>query len=103
MAELGVSRFNLILASIAKAHGQEAVLAFSLADWGAPLMAINQYRRHALECLCIADENMTSSENRMLLVGMAEAWLVLARRAEQNASAEILLETTSPPLAATAA
>jgi hypothetical protein len=103
MAELGVSRFNLILASIAKAHGQEAVLAFSLADWGAPLMAINQYRRHALECLCIADENMTSPENRMLLVGMAQAWLVLARRAEQNASAEILLETTSPHLAARAA
>ena len=103
MAVLGVSIFNLILASIAKAHGQEAVLAFSIADWGAPLMAINQYRRHALECLCIADENMTSPENRMLLVGMAQAWLVLARRAEQNASAEILLETTSPPLAATAA
>jgi hypothetical protein len=41
-----------------------------------------------LECLCIADENMTSPENRMLLVGMAQAWLV---------------ETTSPPLAATAA
>ena len=39
----------------------------------------------------------------MLLVGMAQAWLVLARRAEQNASAEILLETTSAPLAATAA
>jgi hypothetical protein len=66
-------------------------------------MAIHQYRRHALECLRIADENMTSPENRMLLVGMAQAWLVLARRAEQNASAEILLETTSPPLAATAA
>jgi hypothetical protein len=46
---------------------------------------------------------LTSPENRMLLVGMAQAWLVLARRAEQNASAEILLETTSPPLAATAA
>jgi hypothetical protein len=65
-------------------------------------MAINEYRRHALECLCIADENTTSLENRMLLVGMAQAWLKLARRAEQNPSAEILWQTTSPPLAATA-
>jgi hypothetical protein len=38
----------------------------------------------------------------MLLVGMAQAWLKLARRAEQNPSAEILWQTTSPPLAATA-
>ena len=26
-------------------------------------MAIHEYRRHALECLCIADENLTSPEN----------------------------------------
>jgi hypothetical protein len=65
-------------------------------------MAIHEYRRHALECLCIADENTTSPKNRMLLVGMAQAWLKLARRAEQNPSAEILWQTTSPPLAATA-
>jgi hypothetical protein len=64
-------------------------------------MAIHEYRRHALECLCIADENTTSPKNRMLLVGMAQAWLKLARRAEQNPSAEILWQTTSPPLAAT--
>ena len=25
----------------------------------APLIALNQYRRHALKCLCIADENAT--------------------------------------------
>ena len=66
-------------------------------------MAINQYRRHALECLSIADENTTSPESRMLLVGLAQAWLKLARRAEQDPSAELLSETTSPPLAATAA
>ena len=64
-------------------------------------MAINEYRRHALQCLCIADENTTSPENRMLLVGMAQAWLKLARRAEQNPSGE-MWQTTSPPLAATA-
>jgi hypothetical protein len=66
-------------------------------------MVINEYRRHALDCLCIADENATSPENRMLLVGMAQAWLVLARRAEQNHFAEIPWETTSLPFAAAAA
>jgi hypothetical protein len=65
-------------------------------------MATNEYRRHALECLCIADDNATSPENRMLLVGMAQAWLKLAQRAEQNVSSEILWQRTSPPLAATA-
>jgi hypothetical protein len=66
-------------------------------------MATNEYRRHALECLCIADENATSPQNRMLLIGMAQAWLKLAQRVEQNTSGEILAEITSPPLAATAA
>ena len=61
-------------------------------------MPINQYRRRAVECLCIADENTISPESRMLLVGMAQAWLKLARRAEQNPSAEIVSETTSPPI-----
>ena len=60
-------------------------------------MPINQYRRRAVECLCIADEN-TSAQSRMLLVGMAQAWLKLAQRAEQNPSAEIVSETTSPPI-----
>jgi hypothetical protein len=62
------------------------------------LMPINQYRRRAVECLCIADENTISPESRMLLVGMAQAWLKLAQRAEQNPSAEIVSETTSPPI-----
>ena len=62
-------------------------------------MAINQYRRHALECLWIADENTTSPENRTLLVGMAQAWLKLAQRAEQKASADVFLQTNSLPIA----
>ena len=62
-------------------------------------MAINQYRRHALECLWIADENTTSPKNRTLLVGMAQAWLKLAQRAEQKTSTDILLQTNSPPIA----
>ena len=58
-------------------------------------MAINQYRRHALECLWIADENTTSPENRTLLVGMAQAWLKLAQRAEQNPAGEIVHQPVS--------
>jgi hypothetical protein len=58
-------------------------------------MATNEYRRHALECLCIADDNATSPENRMLLVGMAQAWLKLAQRAEQNVPSEILWQRPS--------
>ena len=56
-------------------------------------MAINQYRRRAIECLCIADELTTSAENRILLLDMAQAWLKLAQRAEQNRSAEIFWHT----------
>ena len=62
-------------------------------------MAINEYRRHALECLWIADENTTSPENRTVLVGMAQAWLKLAQRAEQQARADIFWQTNSPPIA----
>jgi hypothetical protein len=65
-------------------------------------MATNEYRHRAAQCLCIADENTTSPESRMLLVGMAQAWLKLAQRVEQNPSAEILWQTTSPPIAAAA-
>ena len=65
-------------------------------------MPINQYRRRAVECLCIADENTISPESRMLLVGMAQAWLKLAQRVEQNPSAEILRQTPSPAIAAAA-
>jgi hypothetical protein len=63
-------------------------------------MAINEYRRRAVECLCIADENTTSAKNRMLLLGMAQAWLKLAQRFEQNPSGEILWRPASPPIAA---
>ena len=62
-------------------------------------MAISEYRRRAVQCLCIADENTTSPENRMLLVGMAQAWLKLAQQLEQNPSAEFLCQTTPPPIA----
>jgi hypothetical protein len=80
----------------------EVVVTFLELTRGVLLMATNEYRRYALECLCIADDNTTSPENRMLLVGMAQAWLKLAQRAEQNLSTETLWQAPSPPLAATA-
>jgi hypothetical protein len=45
-------------------------------------MAINEYRRHAAYCLSIAD-NAVNLENKVSLLGLAETWLELARRAEQ--------------------
>ena len=62
-------------------------------------MAISEYRHRAVQCLCIADENTTSPEHRMLLVGMAQAWLKLAQRVEQNPSSELLCQA-APPLIA---
>jgi hypothetical protein len=52
-------------------------------------MRINEYRRYAAECLLIAD-GITNPETRTTLLGMAQAWLKLARRAEQDPSADIL-------------
>ena len=95
------SQIYSILSSPVKLYGQEAGLGlFLLYSGSTQRMAINEYRRRAVQCLCIADENTTSPENRMLLVGMAQAWLRIAQRVEQIASAEILSETASPPIAA---
>jgi len=49
-------------------------------------MAINEYRRYAAECLLIAD-GITDPKKRISLLAMAQAWLKLARRAEEQASA----------------
>jgi hypothetical protein len=65
-------------------------------------MAISDYQLRALECFRFADDNATSSENRTLLVGIAQAWLKLAQRVEQNSSADLSSRRTSPPVAATA-
>ena len=46
-------------------------------------MAMNEYRRHAAECLLLADDT-TDPKNKLLLVAMAQAWLRLARRAEDT-------------------
>ena len=47
-------------------------------------MAINEYRRYAAECVLIAD-GMTSPGHKVSLLSMAQAWLKLARRAEDDA------------------
>jgi len=65
-------------------------------------METNEYRRHAFECLSIADDTMTSANNRMLLLGMAQAWLKLARQAEQNPFADVTWQPNSRPIAAAA-
>jgi hypothetical protein len=49
-------------------------------------MRINEYRRYAAECLLIAD-GINDPENRITLLAMAQAWLKLAQRAEQDPSA----------------
>ena len=45
------------------------------------LMAINEYRRHAADCVIFAD-NAVKLETKVSMLGLAEAWLELARRAE---------------------
>jgi hypothetical protein len=46
-------------------------------------MLINEYRLHAAECLCIADD-ITNPQYKMLLIAMAQAWLKLAQQAEEG-------------------
>jgi hypothetical protein len=52
-------------------------------------MTISKYRRYAAECLLISD-GTTDPQNRISLLAMAQAWLKLAQRAEQAASANPL-------------
>jgi hypothetical protein len=59
-------------------------------------MAMNEYRRHAAECLAIADDTTTNPENKMLLIAMAQAWLRLAQQAETSAATDIA-HVSSPP------
>ena len=43
------------------------------------LMAMNEYRHHAAECLSMADDITISPRNRLVLLAMAQAWLKLQR------------------------
>jgi hypothetical protein len=60
---------------------------------GQGVMEVNEYRLHAAECLCIADD-VTDAQNKMLLIAMAQAWLRLAQQTE----AELPLEPASASL-----
>jgi hypothetical protein len=46
-------------------------------------MPSGQYRRHAAECLRLA-ENATDAQDRQLLLDMAISWLLLAHESERN-------------------
>jgi hypothetical protein len=63
-------------------------------------MSIDEYRRHAAECLRIA-EDVIDSRYRISLVNMAESWLRLAQQAEKNLTTDLIYET--PPLLSEAA
>jgi|SoiMethySBSTD1v2_1073268.scaffolds.fasta_scaffold5365732_2 hypothetical protein len=45
-------------------------------------MIVNEYRRRAAECLCVADE-ISGPRNKMLLIAVAQAWLKLAQKIEE--------------------
>ena len=59
-------------------------------------MAMNEYRRHAAECLLLADDT-SDPKNKLLLVAMAQAWLKLAQRAEEDLTPNFVYEPSSPP------
>jgi hypothetical protein len=59
-------------------------------------MPPDEYRRHAAECLRIA-EDVTDSHHRNLLIGMAQTWLNLAQQAEKNPTTGIAYEPPSKP------
>ena len=57
-------------------------------------MAVDEYRRNAIECLRIADETITA-RSRVLLIHMAEAWMRLAQQAEKNLTTDLVYEKCS--------
>jgi hypothetical protein len=58
-------------------------------------MAGDEYRRHAMECLRLADGDLRDTRSQLLLIHMAQAWLRLADQAEKNLATGLLYET--PP------
>jgi len=56
---------------------------------GHNFMELNEYRLHAAECLCIADE-ITEPKNKMMLLAMAQSWLKLAQQVEEGTAPEPL-------------
>ena len=63
-------------------------------------MAMNEYRRHAADCLIIADDTTINPKNKILLIAMAQAWLRLAQRAERNVAIDIARSSPSAEVSA---
>jgi hypothetical protein len=59
-------------------------------------MSVDKYRRHAVECLRIA-EGVPDPTNRMLLIDMAQSWLALAQQAEKNLPSDPVHATPPRP------
>jgi hypothetical protein len=57
-------------------------------------MTVDKYRRHAVECLRIA-EGLPDSLNRMVLIDMAQSWLLLAQQAEKTIGPHLGYDTAS--------
>jgi len=60
------------------------------------LMSVDKYRRHAVECLRIA-EGLPDTVNRMQLIDMAQSWLLLAQQAEKTLIPPPAGYETAPP------
>jgi hypothetical protein len=64
---------------------------------GCEYCGLEEYRRHAAECFRIA-KTLTDPQHRMLLLGMAQAWLQLAYQATKNLATGLVYETPPPPI-----
>jgi hypothetical protein len=58
-------------------------------------MSTQQYRRHAAECLEIA-ESTGNPQIKSGLIAMAQSWLDLALQAEKNLNTALVYETPEP-------
>jgi hypothetical protein len=58
-------------------------------------MSPDEYRRHAAECLRLA-ESVAETQYRASLAALAQSWLLLAHQAEKNLITEIVYETPEP-------
>jgi hypothetical protein len=58
-------------------------------------MSAENYRRHVVECLRIA-EGVGDAQHRAVLIAMAQSWLLLAEQAEKNSETVLVYETPMP-------
>ncbi len=58
-------------------------------------MSPDEYHRHAARCFRIA-ETTTDPRHKLLLIDMAQSWLLLASQAEKNLTTDLVYETPPP-------